>query len=76
MERDVQMDDVHERMMDAPRIEERWHLHSAGSKGVTFHSDFVDSDDIDGALEAFKQTMRPAMDAWPITVSRMSVTLS
>lgn len=50
-----------------------WHLHSASSRGVTFHCDFVG--DVDSALEQFKAAMRPVMDAWPMTSSKMSITI-
>lgn len=53
---------------------EYWVLHSVSERGVTFHC-YFDYDDIEGALESFKQAMRPVMDVWPLSVTRMSITL-
>lgn len=50
-----------------------WRLHSAGSRGVTFRCDFIG--DVDSALEQFKRTMRPVLDAWPRTTIQMSITI-
>lgn len=57
---------------DYPTPDE-WHLHSAGSKGVTFRCDFVN--DVESALAAFQHTMRAVMDAWPMTTTSMSITI-
>ena len=51
----------------------QWHLHSAGSEGVTFHCDCVG--DVGRAVIAFMAVMRPVMDAWPMTTTRMSITI-
>jgi len=58
--------------MDMPPLNQ-WHLHSAGSKGVTFHCDYVG--DVGRALIAFMGTMRPVMSAWPMTTTTMSITI-
>jgi hypothetical protein len=70
-ERETAMD---EEELHEWRVEPEWHLHSAGAKGVTFRCDYYE--DIDGAMEKFKQAMLPVMDAWPVTGTAMSITIT